>query len=736
MGFLFKKKKKFRTFTESPSSNAINKNNYKNFLVKAISLIKGDADTRESLSAPEFDLAEIREASEADSYIKMSLMKYSYMLFKAGYLIKSENEEASNYIKTRFYIMSFSTGKPIDILFQELGDDLIKYSNAFIVKSRVKSIMNGVTAKGFYKDNPIGGYFRIDPSTITIQRDKNGTIKNYVQSVDGEEKTFAPTEVIHFYLDKEAANAFGTPRILPALEDVKILRRIEGNIMTLIHRFSMPLFQWKIGLAQTGFQATDKEIDEARREIETMPMEGSVVTNEKTDIKSVGAEGTALNAQAYLTYFENRVFSALGVSQSQMGRGATGSNADSMESQAHDTVKYIQKIFRIFLENMVINELLLEGGFNPVINEDDRVNFVFNEISLDTRIKLENHQMNQFQSNMITFQEMRREIGRKEDVDTNDLYQFMIQNQAEEELVDAQTEASINIAGEQHDDNMELAQFNADAALQQSKVAAAIRPSNASGGSSSSSGSGKKGVNPKGNGTNKSTKPNKSVSNTNQPANQHGKTSVKIKESLSFEEKLINSKRNHKKSFEAIYNKYDNLRNDIIDNPQDMDLLLPLALTNIMEEIKMNMQLYSLQGINKATDDIEKLKKEKLILPHIKISLTAFEDEAKVTLQNVLKDIQKRLKDDLSESNINSVFDVLEYRIRFMLEFILPKVYWFSYLKTGAAFNYDSAYIDFGDSEDVKDYNKTIDIGNINIDKIPPFHSFCSCKITFKKGAK
>ena len=35
------------------------------------------------------------------------------------------------------------------------------------------------------------------------------------------------------------------------------------------------------------------------------------------------------------------------------------------------------------LVEYIINELLLEGGFNPILNEDDKVNFVFNEINLD-----------------------------------------------------------------------------------------------------------------------------------------------------------------------------------------------------------------------------------------------------------------------------------------------------------------------------------------------------------------
>ena len=81
-----------------------------------------------------------------------------------------------------------------------------------------------------------------------------------------------------------------------------------------------------------------------------MALDGTVITNEKTNIKAIGAEGTALNAEGYLKYFENRVFSALGVSESQMGRGGAKQDADSMESQAHDTVKHIQRTMSIFVQ--------------------------------------------------------------------------------------------------------------------------------------------------------------------------------------------------------------------------------------------------------------------------------------------------------------------------------------------------------------------------------------------------
>lgn len=712
------KNKKQESFSRTPKT-AINKNTYKKLMVKATSLLSGKGGRGDNLQPPEYDLDEIKRACESDSYIKMSLMKYSYMLFKAGYKLESENEAASDYVKTRLNVMGFATNKPIDILLQECGDDLIKYSNAIIIKSRVKTVIPGVKAVGFFKDQPVGGYFRVDPSTISIDRDEHGTIKKYVQSVDGEEKKFDPVDVIHIYLDREAGNSFGTPRIIAALEDVKLLRRVEGNIATMIYRFSMPLFQWIIGLAQPGYQATNKEIEDAKAEIDNMALDGTIITNEKTQIKVVGAEGSALNAEGYLKYFEQRVFSALGVSESQMGRGGAKQDADSMESQAHDTVKHIQRTMSIFLQEYLINELLLEGGFNPIINEDDKVRFVFNEINIDTKIKVENHEMAKFQSNMITFEEMRRSLGKKEDVSIEDLYEFKIKVEADKRMTESKTEGTLEINDQQNEHAMELQKENAKVQIATAKENAKAAKNNP------------QGISPKGNGANKKSTPNKDVKNKNMPENQYGKTSVKIKEAAS---NVIKSKKKDKEKYESIYRKYYQLCDNIISNPEDIDLLMPLALDNMKAEAKIFIHVSSVEGIDAAMKEIRRSHKDYSSYPKMKVVLTEFEDMANDSLKKILKDIEKRIK--VKDTDINNIFGTLEYRIRFMLEYVLPKVYWYSYLKTGQALKYTKAEVDFKDSKDQEEHSKYIDIKSINLDDIPPYHPFCDCTIKFMKGDK
>ncbi|PTY92896.1 hypothetical protein B5V90_02120 [Heyndrickxia sporothermodurans] len=693
-----------KELNEAPKNAPINDKSLRNFVIKAVGLIARQGMHREEFSYPEYDLEEIKVASGSDSYIKQALMKYSYLIYKAGYSIKSENEAAAEYIKKRFRVMSFATQTPIDITFQEIADDLVKYSNAFLVKSRVDNIMPGIKARGVYASKPVGGYFRIDPATVRIKRDDNGKVLKYQQIVNGKEKDYAPVDIVHFYLDKEPNNAFGTPRIVAALEDVKLLRKIEGNIISLIYRFAIPIYQWMIGLPEQGFQATDKEIQDARNEVEKVAMDGMIITNERTQIKAIGAEGHALDASGYLTYFEKRVFTALGVSESQMGRGGSKQDADSMEAQAHDTVKYIQRTLSIFIENYVINELLLEGGFNPILNENDIVTYEFEETSLDTKVKVENHEMLKFQSNVATLEETRRKLGKKEKVDEKRLYANAIENKNAISQIREKTKGSLEL-------------------MKVRDQSSSNSPTNKDTGDGS-------GI--AGNGKEQSAAPNGDVTNRNRPTNQHGTTSVKIREAAGEAPTMLDNKRkdkeNHKKTYSTIYKKYQELRNDIVRNGEDMDIVMPVSRDSLVKQISDYIALSSQDGIRKAMKDA-KVRQDLQGLR--KIDLTSLEDESKKTVTKLLKDIKSRVN---KSDDPDAVFESLEYRLRYLLEYIVPKAYWYSYIKACSQVGIDKVYVDFKGSHDENDHPSVIDTNRFHWEDIPAYHPFCDCEVKLKAG--
>ena len=673
-------KKRTAIYEAGASGGQISQANMKNFVVKAVGF-QGENQNND-FASPDYDLSEIKDAINGDSYIKMAIAKYSQLIFKAGYNITSQNDAGAEYLRGRLRMMSFMTSTPMDVLFQQTTDDLVAYSNAFWIKSRQPMTnIGGLTAKGVLDSNPVCGYFRVDPSTMKIKRDKSGTIKQYQQESGQNKKAFKPTDVIHFYIDKPGGAAFGIPRINAALEDVKLLRKIEGNVLNLIYRFAVPIYQMKVGLPQAGYNATDKEITEAKSEVEKMASDGILVTNEKTEFKSLGAEGTALDASGYLNYFEKRVFTALNMSEAMMGRGGSKSDADSMEEQVHDTVKYIQSRFAIFIQEMVFNELLLEGGYNPIINEQDIALFQFNEINNETRVKMETHFLNQFQGNAITFEEMRQRTGMRADsVDESRLFANMIQQPNAIGLIQAKT---------------------------------------ASTGSGDSPGKDPKAKDNSG-----------TIKNTMQPQNQNGKSSAHIKEMTESVDTTTTDKNvsDYKKNFAKVYKRYNTVRNDVCERNGKAASILPIAREGITKELREYVSSEAQAGILKAVKD----SKQKEVSLR-KLPLVLIDSKIEEISKGIFTDISKRLKSATDRHEREAVFEALEYRLRFLTDHIVSKAYWYAYVKTCEQLGIEKVYVNFGKSEDKKDHDSIVDTKRFSLDDIPPYHAYCTCRVGMRK---
>ena len=376
-----------------------------------------------------------------------------------------------------------------------------------------------------------------------------------------------------------------------------------------------------------------------------------------------------------------------------MGRGGSKQDADSMEAQVHDTVKYIQRIMSIFIREFILSELLLEGGYNPIINEEDIVNYEFEEISLETKVKKENHEMLKYQSNLTTINESRRKMGMKDDVDDESkLYKNYIETNARLKEIDRTAEHQ-----------MELAKQNAKNSESNSTT------------KSGSSSTGNK--SPR---SSKSSSPNKSVSSNNRPQNQHGTTSVKIKES--FDEET------NQKELKKIYKIYKEACNDI-ENDEPIDMILPLTAETLCTMFNRIVDNNSSMAIVDAIKEISKINKIAAKMPNEKIILTSFYEEIDDNIKGLLKLIEKDLSED---KDVEEVFNKYEYRLRFLEDYIARKAYWYSYIKTGAFSGIKQAYIKFSSEKDAKGRDSVIDTEAFSVDNIPAYHSFCNCEVTYK----
>lgn len=481
--------------------------------------------------ARSYDLAQIKNAVLTDSYLAVAVRKFSQLITKAGYQIKSKNEDAANYVNDRIKVIEFRTKIPFYTLITSIARDLYTYSNSYIIKTRDNNTEKfGLKAEKIFSGGAISGLFLADPASVTIRRNDAGAIDAYV--INQEE--YSPNDVIHLYIDKMNNADYGTSRIYSALEDVTMLRKAEGLVMTILYRFAIPVLHIKVGNTAEGQYATQKEINDARDAFQEMPNDGFIVTNERTAIEAITPNMQANQLLKFLEYLELRVFSALNASKSSMGRGGGQSSADNTEALMHDEVRAFQNVITNFIEKYLFTELLLEGGFNPLLNKDDYVSFAFNEVSIDTKIKLESNTIQKYQGNVIDLDEARRELGLSNELSEEDMYAFKITQKGKLDLVDAQANAAIKTAKATAALNMQQAQSSNDDGLDNRKF----------------------------NGKQASSGPNDYFSNDANPTNQNtDKYSIKAKEFLNTQQNLDD----YSKNFSKVDKLYKDLSNILTD---------------------------------------------------------------------------------------------------------------------------------------------------------------------------
>ena len=405
----------------------------------SIRLVSGPKQriTSRQFSAPDIDIRRIDNLYNSEAFVRRAIDKHIELMFKAGWDLIGDDTASVDYIKKRLYLIAEMTCIPVNQLFVEIAEDLVKYSNAVVVKVR-KDIQwpRGIRVRGVNGMKPVVGYFPVNLNYVEVSRDTAGNVDrwrlNFPSSSYGSSGTSKPLElrpedVIHFYYKREKNQVFAVPYLVSVIEDINALRQAEENVLKLIYRNLYPFLHHKIGSEKEGYGGTDEEVEAARALIENMDLEAGLVTTERHNIDTVALD-QVIDALGYLRYFEQRVFTGLGVSEVVMGRAGSASRATA-ESQYFDlreTVKAMQRVMESFVNEFIIKELLMEGGYDPFFKPQSAVYFRFREIDLDMKIKYENHIIYQYLANCITEDEMRAELSRDPISDRSKLFYNLV----------------------------------------------------------------------------------------------------------------------------------------------------------------------------------------------------------------------------------------------------------------------------------------------------------------------
>lgn len=383
-------------------------------------------------------LRDIHKGWLVDSYIRQGVVKYSEKLVKEGFRILGKNDDAVAYIKTRLDLMTFSTGTPWWQTLMRSIRDYVKYGNAFLVKSRFPAgtQLPGIKKKGMLiakgkgEKASIGGYF--NANVLTMQPMFEGSdpqeLTSWRQTSSTKTIDHKAADVLHWTYDKQSGSLWGVSMLLPVLDDVRSLRNVEEMVIQLIFKSLNPLFHHEVPDTTGTGLGQQKDVQRAASEYDIMPVNGYLVTPPGHKISVIGVESKALRAEGYLKFLRQRVYAGLGLSELIMGETESSLGmSDSFAALMHDHVRFCQRELSDYITYDIIWDLLIEGGFNPIFDERDRVFWEFNEVDIDRKIKEETHTSLLWTQNLLTLDEARELLGRGPVVDEAGLYVHKVQ---------------------------------------------------------------------------------------------------------------------------------------------------------------------------------------------------------------------------------------------------------------------------------------------------------------------
>ena len=207
-----------------------------------------EAHSRSTFEPPEYDFNEVLTVEDTESYFARSIDKKANLMFKEGWSVTSANEETQTYIDTRLAQLEAAQNRPWHQLFKETARDLFRFSNAIWIKVRDISASGGyrrtLPAKGNatpQRLDPVAAYFIAPMETLEFKKDSMGKVTHVRQHMtDGRKRTWPIRDVVHFHINRKSGWTVGTPGVVPAIDDIRTLRRMEENIDLLVYQNLFP----------------------------------------------------------------------------------------------------------------------------------------------------------------------------------------------------------------------------------------------------------------------------------------------------------------------------------------------------------------------------------------------------------------------------------------------------------------------------------------------------------------
>lgn len=396
--------------------------------------------------APPYDLAEIGRATDVEPFVLQSIRKHRKQILKEGYELSGDDQKMVEYVTNRFFEISLMTGIPTLQWLRDLVSTTVQFHNGFLILRRDPTRSTGHKTRVFGKKlDPIAGIFVGDPTSMEVEIDRFGTPVKWRQVIfnnlgERDAREFAPEDVIHIPIDRKPGFTWGTPYLLPVLDDVRALRKLEEVALVVAEKEAFPLYHYKVGTEEKPammFEDGTNEVDSVLGAITALPTQGYIVTSERHEVTLISRDKASMDVKPLLEYFESRVLAGLSLSAIDIGRGDTSNRgtANNLSKNLEDSAKDYQQQIAAHITQFLIQQLLLEGGYD--VTPENQVHFKFPPIDAEEMRTTQAHGLQLMMGNALTTSEYRKHYLNKKP---------LTDEEHSDTLMAKQTEADIKLA--------------------------------------------------------------------------------------------------------------------------------------------------------------------------------------------------------------------------------------------------------------------------------------------------
>lgn len=371
----------------------------------------------QTFTEPEYNLWEYGRIIDTEALAMRAFLKKKQLMFRNGYYFASKNKKNIDYIEKRFREIALVQKRPMQVILDEIAYSLISLHNCYFVKVRKESASSGKARTTFdgKKLSPVAAIFVLPAEAMVQKIDDSLNVYLYRQYMPRNKyRNFEVENIEHIFFNRRPGFTMGTPPLEPVKDDILALRRIEECVEKLIYKNLFPIMHVKVGTEKMPAQILrdgTREVDIATEYLSKMEEDGGITTNERVEIKAIGAESLALRVESYLTYFKNRVYAGLGMSGIDFGEGGstTKQSGEVISSALIDAISDYQTTFASFMNRFIMELLLESGNYENELDvpEKDMVYFQFNPIDKNETITKESHILNLANAGLIMIDEAR-----------------------------------------------------------------------------------------------------------------------------------------------------------------------------------------------------------------------------------------------------------------------------------------------------------------------------------------